>query len=699
MKYSKGAPAPFFLSLCTSRLRDDALLNDAIGAFKSGYYADALIAVEYVCRRFPSKSAPAILRAKIIENSLPELKANAWYRTWHCEPENHALQDAMLHAWLSAGAHNSVIELGPAFLPSRCRSNLQDGLVNLLSHVGIKHVGACWKSGNFIEGKLFFPAPTNGTAHRAQLFVSNEKEQFQYNVPADGRLFRFEKPKTSGVWSLTFAVDSTHKTSFQLMNGSPLVFAAPQALTIANEAVSAKIESKAVRNVKASALKAISPTRPVAIILPVYRDKVLVKACVESVLISLPLNKTPTRLVIIDDASPESELSAWLDSLSHHKNITLIRNSQNLGFIEASNRGIRNYPECDALLLNADTLVHGDWIDRLSKLVHSAPDIASVTPWSNNGEISSFPKIAIPSRSPTREQLAEIDQITSILHQEGKIFDVEIPTCCGFAMLMRRDAIERIGCLDGVALIRGYGEEVDWCMRARASGYKHLMATNVFVAHTGTVSFRFEKTLRVRQNREVLAARYPDYAAEYARFINDDPIAFARKALYSALEGINSAWLKAAVHMIEGHSDLARHIPAPLASSCQRIAVWQHRLSSANAYKILVLARHLASNPDGKVRLLIIGEANEALWHTGVVDVLPSASSRESTLLTDAALVGLGNCLCILTENDKAIPMGIPHYLVDDSFDPIDWLINNFPATAHQYQDEKSPHQKDKLTA
>ena len=676
--YPKGALAPPFLPVCSPGLRDDALLSRAVDAFQTGYHADALLMVEYVCRRYPSKSIPAILRAKIVQACRPELTAKAWYRAWHCDPENPMLQDAMLQAWLESGAAVSVAELGPVFLTARCRIGQHGALLALLRRVNVTQVGACWKSGPFIEGMLFSPLAGNQASRCMRVTVSDERSEFHYDVPADGRRFRIACPRPEGVWSVTFAQDTT-TAAVQLLHGSPLVFQATHQVQAGILPASAK----------GHAPQALQGRNPVSIIIPVYREFALVKACIDSVLCSLPLNTTRAELVVIDDASPEPALSAWLDALAATGSITLLRNRYNLGFIETTNRGLRHHPGHDALLLNADTLVQGDWIDRLGGALYSAPDIASVTPWSNNGEISSFPLIATSAPAPAAADLAQIDGLAAALHHSGKTADVELIACCGFAMLMRRSVLKQIGLLDGVGLIRGYGEEVDWCLRAGAAGYRHLAATGVFVGHTGTVSFRFEKTLRVRQNSAVLAARYPHYYSEYRRFIKDDPLGAARESLQVALTDAGSDWLARTVNLIEGRTDFARPLPATLPTTCTRIAVWQHRLSGPGAGKILRLARLIASRQPSalQLRLLIIGEANEALWHTGVVDVLPSTLRQESTVLTDAALVGLSGCVALLTEGQQSAPTGIVHIRIDDEFDPRVWL----DAWRSQNEQEQGP--------
>lgn len=659
----QGGIPPFFLS-CSPRLRADALLSRAVEAFKAGHHADALIAVEYLCRLYPEQHVPAMLRAKVLETSRPELRAKAWYQAWKGVPDLPLLQDAMLRCWLATGAADSVRTLGPAFLPARCRAGSHAPLLAILREAGIATVGACWKadggavdmSTDAIEGMLFAP---DGAAATMRVLLSDENHQYELNVPANGQRFRINCPHP-GVWSLAFDAGAADAKP-QLLQGSPLVFG-PAPSVAAEKPAAAPAE------------------RPVAttvdIIIPVYGDDARTRACIASVVNSLQHNRTSARVVVVDDASPEPALSAWLDAQAAAGHIVLLRNPRNLGFIETCNRAMRLQPAHDVMLLNADTLVHGDWLDRLLTTLYSAPDIATATPWSNNGEISSFPTIAMAARGPSPDQLARLDQMAAALRNSGATEDMELPTCCGFAMLIRRSVLDQVGLLDGVHLVRGYGEEVDWCLRAATAGYRHLLSTGVFVAHTGTVSFRFEKTLRVRENRAVLAARYPTYHTLYARFLMEDPLEPARTTLRSALEQQQCDWLAAAIQLQEGALEVARPVPAALPSSCVRIGVWQHRQHHPHAHKVLELARLIASRPDINVRLLVIGEASEPLWHTGVVDVLPSGLWDETVFLNDAALAGLTGCSALLVQHELITPLQVPRVELDDAFMPDVWLNN-----------------------
>ena len=665
MQHPKGGPAPFFLSTCTSRLRDDALLTRAVELFKAGQHADALLAAEYVCRRLPMNRIPAILRAKILQTAYPFLTARAWHAAWLSEPENPLLQDIMLQAWLKDGGRADVASLGPAFLPARCRAGRHASLMPILHAAGVNHTGACWKNDNAIEAMLFVGNGSN-TAPRATLLLSDETTQYQFDVPGDGTRFTLVPPRPGAVWSIVLLQPDGRR---QLLPGSPLAFYETPTIHVG----SGPAESEPLLH-----------ARPVSIVIPVYRELALVRACIESVKKSLPQNHTPARIVVIDDSSPEPALSAWLDKLAAMGDITLLRNACNLGFIETTNRGMRVHPNDDVLLLNADTQVHGDWIDRLGRALYSTSDIASVTPWTNNGEISSFPVMSQAAPAPDPRELALIDQVAAETRAAPGGADIELPSCCGFTMLIRRTVIDAIGMLDGTSLIRGYGEEVDWCMRARAAGWRHLQATGVFVTHEGTVSFRAEKTLRVAQNRGPLVTRYPSYYFEFSAFRREDPLAGARAALRIGLAGSKaSAWLrKADTAQPTGalpNTIAKRPLPAvlpSLRSSFQRVAVWNHDLTTPGAAHVLTLARLLASQPQINLRLLVIGDGGDALWRTGVVDHVPYVQGDALPLLDDPYLLQAVGCRVIMTDNPTGLPSKLRPVLLDEHFEAHRWLAD-----------------------
>lgn len=262
------------------------------------------------------------------------------------------------------------------------------------------------------------------------------------------------------------------------------------------------------------------------VIVPVFRGLEETRRCLESVLAS----PTTARfeLVAVDDCSPEPEVVTLLDELAAAGRLTLLRNEVNRGFVASVNRGMSLHPDRDVVLLNSDTEVANDWLDRLQRAAHSAADVATVTPLSNNGTICSYPFEDWGGEIPGTLGLAGLDRLIAET-MAGEY--AELPTGVGFCIYIRRDCLDAVGLFDEEHFGRGYGEESDFCMRAQALGWRSLLAADVFILHAGSVSFGDERQQRVREAEPVIAALHPDYARNVAAFLLADPLRFLRQRI------------------------------------------------------------------------------------------------------------------------------------------------------------------------
>lgn len=256
----------------------------------------------------------------------------------------------------------------------------------------------------------------------------------------------------------------------------------------------------------------------VDVIIPVYDGFSETKACIESVLGCA--NHQAWHTVVINDASPNPKVTAYLRELASKELIELHENKTNLGFVATVNKGMRLHTDRDVILQNSDTLVANNWIDRMVAWAYRDDKVASVTPFSTNAEICSFPTLCKSNHLVGKFSVAQTDQFFANLADKKEI---TLPTGVGFSMYMRRDAIKAIGYFDEDAFGRGYGEENDWCRRAIAKGYRHLLATDVFVFHEGGVSFSEQKKARVENALQVLDKRYPSYHREVHQHIQENP--------------------------------------------------------------------------------------------------------------------------------------------------------------------------------
>ena len=266
--------------------------------------------------------------------------------------------------------------------------------------------------------------------------------------------------------------------------------------------------------------------RAVDIIVPVYLGCEETLAC----LASLTQSRRESReIVVIDDASPDATLTAALAQLAADRSITLVRNEANLGFPASVNRGLALHPERDAIIVNADAIVHGDGIDRLRRAAYSAADIGSVTPLSNRGSIASYP--GGDDTDCGADEAAAIDALAAVIHRH---VTAEIPVGVGFCLYLRRDCLNEVGFLDGVTFGRGYGEENDLCLRARQRGWRHVLAADVFVRHFGSRSFGRRREALLDRSERLLNLRYPGYDALIRTFIDADELAPIRRRLDEA---------------------------------------------------------------------------------------------------------------------------------------------------------------------
>lgn len=272
------------------------------------------------------------------------------------------------------------------------------------------------------------------------------------------------------------------------------------------------------------------------VIVPVYAGFEQTRRCLESVL-AAP-QTTPFELVLVDDCGPDPELRAYLASLHERPGVTLLVNERNLGFVASVNRGMALHPDRDVVLLNSDTEVANDWLDRLRQCAYSQADIGTATPFSNNATICSYPYEGWAGGVPGTLGLAALDGLFATT-LAGRF--VDLPTGVGFCMYIRRACLEVVGYFDVVRFGRGYGEENDFCRRAAHAGWRNVLAADVFVYHEGGVSFSDERESLQKAAMGALLAAHSDYLDRVHDFIACDPIGPLRQAIDHARSEIGEA--------------------------------------------------------------------------------------------------------------------------------------------------------------
>ncbi|WP_299882869.1 glycosyltransferase [uncultured Sulfitobacter sp.] len=278
-----------------------------------------------------------------------------------------------------------------------------------------------------------------------------------------------------------------------------------------------------------------APPKPqeITIVMPVYNALDLLPEVLQRIRDNTDL---PWRLVMVEDCSSDTKvrpfLREWVKALPEETQarVTLVENAENLGFIGSVNRGFDEARQHagHVVLLNSDAFLPKAWATRLLRPILEDADVATVTPMSNDAEICNAP-VACVRHDLEPGEVDVIDAFAQTLNP--LVARGEAPTGVGFCMAMNARFLKQVPAFD-TAFGRGYGEEVDWCQRARAVGGRHEIIGSLFVEHRGGVSFGSkEKLALIQHNSNLISDRYNDYDLEVQQFLQNDPVEGPRMML------------------------------------------------------------------------------------------------------------------------------------------------------------------------
>lgn len=174
--------------------------------------------------------------------------------------------------------------------------------------------------------------------------------------------------------------------------------------------------------------------------------------------------------------------------------ITFIANAENLGFSKANNQGIVRSSGRYVLLLNNDTIQTEDALSAAVRYMDGHPDVGALGILHRNADVDRSPQ---PSAhcfpKPWRElaDLAGLGGGGSATQTMAVDTERDVDWVCGSFLLMRRECLEQIGPLDERFFI--YDEDIDWCRRAWAAGWRVRFWPGASMVHLGAAARPFMK--------------------------------------------------------------------------------------------------------------------------------------------------------------------------------------------------------------
>ena len=256
----------------------------------------------------------------------------------------------------------------------------------------------------------------------------------------------------------------------------------------------------------------------VTIVVPVYGDWPSLQKCIAS--LQRYVNTTLHRVILVNDCGPDVELMEHniTNVIKDEEGFAYYRNKKNLGFIGTCNRAVAELDTSDnnILLLNSDTEVTNGFLEEMIAVLNASTKNGAVSPRSNNATIATVPLSSAAQKGIGAKKSFAIYQKLKPHFPPS----YEVPVAHGFCMLIRRSLIQKYGLFDNV-FGKGYGEEVDFCLRIKKHGYKSLLANHAYVFHLEARSFSLEtKAKLLEKNNQIIWERYPDYRQQVRDYMD-----------------------------------------------------------------------------------------------------------------------------------------------------------------------------------
>ncbi len=213
-----------------------------------------------------------------------------------------------------------------------------------------------------------------------------------------------------------------------------------------------------------------------SVIIVTYNSAEFIDNCIKSIELN---NHHDIELIVVDNASTDSTSQIIKNKFP---NITLIQNRKNIGFAAAVNQAAILSKSDYLLLLNPDTTLESNFFNKLLISIEGKSDLL----------IIGFKLVGVngehqptcwktPSLKTLLSEMFLPYKLSLQLVTENKHSLSEVDSVSGACMLLKREVFEKLQGFDERFFM--YLEDIDFCLRARKSGYKVFINPDIIVVH------------------------------------------------------------------------------------------------------------------------------------------------------------------------------------------------------------------------
>ncbi len=232
-----------------------------------------------------------------------------------------------------------------------------------------------------------------------------------------------------------------------------------------------------------------------SVIIVNYNVKELLENCINSILAAS--TKIKTEIIVVDNNSFDGSVEYLQNKFSHLQNFKIISNKINLGFSKANNQGVKIASGKYVLILNPDTLLKEDTLEKTIGFYEKNNNAGAVTcklilP---NGKLDLACRRSFPTPSVAVFRILGLSKIFPKSKTFGKYnltylnenSTYEVDSVVGAFMLIKKEIYDKINGFDEEYFM--YGEDLDLCYRLKKAGHK-----NYYFHETSIIHYKGEST-------------------------------------------------------------------------------------------------------------------------------------------------------------------------------------------------------------
>jgi GT2 family glycosyltransferase len=215
-----------------------------------------------------------------------------------------------------------------------------------------------------------------------------------------------------------------------------------------------------------------------SVIILSYNTKDLLRKCLWSVFASKIDFKF--EVLVPDNGSTDGSADMIKQDFPQAK---FINTGGNIGFSKGNNIALRQAQGKYVLLLNPDTEVNPDTLDKSIKYLESHSEVGAMgcKVLLPSGQLDQACRRKFPNPKNSFLRLFGLSKFSDYNFVTPIDQEIEVDAVMGAYMMVRKDLIDKVGLLDEDYFM--YGEDLDWCWRIKEAGYKIMYYPACSITH------------------------------------------------------------------------------------------------------------------------------------------------------------------------------------------------------------------------